>query len=112
MQTDERWYTRLKKPPFTPPSWVFPIVWPVLYSLLAVCFVSQPSWLFVLHLGLNFAWSPVFFGWRRPRWALLILTLMVLTALRLRRTLPGYFDVYLAWILFAWVLNAYIAWAN
>lgn len=109
---DARWYRSLRKPFFTPPPFVFSIVWPILYMLLAVLFVAHPSWLFVGHLVLNLSWSPVFFQQRRPAWALLVLTGMVVTALFLRRRLPWTFDLYLTWILFAWTLNAGIVWLN
>ena len=38
----------------------------------------------------------------------MVLTLMVLTAAALRETMPWTFDIYVAWICFAWILNASI----
>ena len=32
--TDTRWYKSLKQSPLTPPSWVFPIAWTILYALI------------------------------------------------------------------------------
>ncbi|MDG5767216.1 tryptophan-rich sensory protein [Balneolales bacterium ANBcel1] len=32
----ETWYRTIEKPGFTPPDWVFPVVWPTLYLLMAV----------------------------------------------------------------------------
>jgi tryptophan-rich sensory protein len=71
------WYRDLVKPPWNPPAWVFGPVWTVLYLCMAMA--GWRVWqaadsrrrrlalgLFALQLGLNFAWSPIFFGLRRP----------------------------------------------
>jgi len=67
------WYPALRKPPLTPPNWVFPVVWNILFFLMGVAL-----WLavraagsvrrlgvalvpFALQLGLNLAWSFLFF---------------------------------------------------
>ena len=54
------WYTELIKSPLNPPSYVFGIVWPILYIMMA--FVSfkvaeKISLIFILQLVLNAAWS-------------------------------------------------------
>src|SRR5918994_6726356 len=67
------WYANLRKPAFQPPSWMFGVVWTILYTLLglalAIVLREPPSnqrrdalWLFGGQLALNFSWSPVFFG--------------------------------------------------
>lgn len=98
-------YRNLKKPFFTPPRIVFPIVWPILYSILAYLFATQPSILFMLHLGLNFMWTPVFFGNQNVGGGLIVVALMLVTAAMLVPTLPWTFGIYLAWITFAFLLN-------
>src|SRR5579862_665488 len=66
------WYRTLTRPSFAPPNWVFGPVWTALYALMAVAawrvWLAAPSeartWalaLFVLQLGLNLAWSWIFF---------------------------------------------------
>ena len=69
------WYPGLRKPSWTPPSQVFAPVWTVLYAQMAysanrVARSSDPGRrralaLWWLQLGLNAAWTPVFFGARR-----------------------------------------------
>lgn len=67
------WYPTLAKPAATPPDWVFPPVWTVLYVLMAVAMWrvlrvagfarARPAFgLFLLQLALNLAWSWIFFG--------------------------------------------------
>lgn len=70
------WYPRLRKPPGTPPSWVFGPVWTTLYVLMAIS--AWMVWreyhngaraallIFFAQLLLNLAWSAIFFGSRRP----------------------------------------------
>ncbi len=71
-----KWYERLEKPPWTPPNWAFPVVWMILYGMIAVSGwilwtappgteIALPLGLWGLQLALNAAWSPVFFGLRR-----------------------------------------------
>ena len=98
-------YQNLKKPFFTPPPWVFSVVWPILYSLLAFLLVTNPSILFILHLGLNLMWTPVFFGKQNVGAGLAVVTLMLVTAAMLVPTLPWTFGIYVAWIAFAFLLN-------
>src|SRR5579871_2310192 len=66
------WYETLKKPAWNPPNWVFGPVWTTLYVMMAVA--AWTVWradgpgrrlalvLFGVQLGLNAAWSGLFFG--------------------------------------------------
>ncbi|WP_409299143.1 TspO/MBR family protein [Peribacillus sp. SCS-26] len=65
-------YRDLKKPGFPPPSWVFPIVWTGLYTLMGAAryrVASKQSQdpkslaFYNTQLGLNFLWSFLFFKW-------------------------------------------------
>ena len=71
------WYAGLVKPSFNPPSWVFGPVWTALYALMAFAawrILRLPPGLdrrwalscFFVQLGLNAAWSWMFFGANNP----------------------------------------------
>ena len=74
----EPWYAGLQKPPLTPANWVFPIVWPVLYLLMAFAgwlvwrtaggfnAAGAPLSVFGVQLGFNLSWSVIFFGMHNP----------------------------------------------
>ncbi|MDR3734994.1 MAG: tryptophan-rich sensory protein, partial [Acidobacteriaceae bacterium] len=118
------WYRGLTKPAIAPPNWVFGPVWTVLYALMAISawLVSQSapsSWrtcaltLFFAQLGLNLAWSWIFF--RRHAigaalaevillWAGIGVTLLVFS--RVEPLAAWLLAPYWAWVSFAAVLNA------
>ena len=121
------WYRRLDKPSWNPPNWVFGPVWTTLYLLMGLAAVRvwrarspradvRPALaLFGLQLGLNLAWSWLFFDRRRVDLALadiaaLDVALVGTTiAFGRVRTDAGLLLVpYLAWSTFATVLNAEI----
>jgi translocator protein len=121
------WYDGLAKPAFNPPPWVFAPVWTLLYAAIAVAgwrvWRREPEgaamWLWWTQLALNFAWSPVFFAAHRAGLALaLILALFAAAfgftaaAWRLDRPAALLFLPYLAWLLFASVLNIAILMLN
>ncbi len=117
------WYAQLRRPPLTPPGWLFAPVWTVLYALmgLAAWLVWQragwfaaawPLALFLLQLLLNGLWSYLFFGWQRPGLALLdllALWLVVLSTIRVferhHQTAALLLVPYLLWLSFAAYLN-------
>lgn len=124
------WYKTLNKPSWNPPNWVFGPVWTVLYVLMAVAawlvwskvgFDQTSPWLLLygVQLALNVAWSFLFFGARRPDWAL---TEIVFLWLSILATLLAFWKIslmaglllvpYLAWVTFAGVLNATIVRLN
>lgn len=121
------WYAGLEKPPFNPPDWVFAPVWTLLY--LAVAVAGWRIWrmrgtggamtAWWLQLGLNFLWTPVFFGLHEIGWALAIIlallaTIAVFVRLAWDRDRPAalLFLPYGAWVAFATLLTASIWWLN
>ena len=120
------WYPTLVKPSWNPPSWVFGPVWSVLYLGIAV--VGYRLWTFRdkegargtlalwwIQLGLNALWSVIFFGLRRPGYALgeVLILWICLVAIQIRlfrvdRRGAWIWVAYLSWVSFASVLNAAI----
>ncbi|WP_284125925.1 TspO/MBR family protein [Parerythrobacter aestuarii] len=117
------WYDSLEKPAINPPSYLFGIVWPILYVLMGIALALVLSaWgakgrtaaivLFVVQFVVNLAWSPVYFSLQQIDWALgliVVLDVLVIATIVLFwrvRMLAGILLLpYLAWILFATVLN-------
>ncbi|MCL4067483.1 tryptophan-rich sensory protein [Pseudomonas sp. GX19020] len=114
------WYESLAKPGFNPPNQVFGPVWTVLYVLIGIVgwrvfdrIQDQPlRWLWALQLGLNFAWSPAFFGLQNIALGLVIILALLATlvafCLRARTREPVsalLFLPYIAWVAFASLLN-------
>ena len=117
------WYNALNKPFLTPPAWLFGVVWPILYILMAVSliiFISSglnkkkilPLILFFVQLGLNLLWSPIFFDYQDILVALIVivtlwlLVLFTLLAFYRHSKIAGLLLLpYLLWITFATYLN-------
>ncbi len=117
------WYTTLNRAPWNPPGIAFPIVWSILYVLIAISgwrlFATDHTLLkqlWIVQLMLNAAWSYLFFGLHSPLLALidiLLLTFCVLVliiqAWRLGlRPSSCLLMPYALWLLLASSLNAYI----
>jgi tryptophan-rich sensory protein len=124
------WYSRLNKPSYTPPDYVFPIVWTILYSMIAISgwrvWSAQPSWrrrkalrLWAEQLIANAKWTKLFFGQHRPHLALLDVVAMegiileyISVAGKVDRAAALLFMPYMGWVAFATWLNADIALHN
>lgn len=118
------------QPPLSPPEWVFPIVWAILYALMGISAAriwtapeSKPrEWslnLFIGQLILNFFWTLVFFNaraygiasvWIVVLWAVVLA--MILTFRKVDSAAAWLQIPYLAWLTFAsyltfgvWLLN-------
>lgn len=124
------WYQRLDKPSFNPPDAVFPVVWTVLYSLIAVS--GWRVWrqgesperraalrLWIAQLISNAEWTRLFFGEHLPTWSLADLLSLESAVLRyiaearkVDKTAAGLFVPYAAWVAFAALLNAEIVRRN
>lgn len=121
------WYVTLRKPPFTPPSWVFGPVWLALYTLMGIALFlvwrgglsgkeeKVAVTVFFVQLALNAFWSIAFFGFRSPLAGLVVIVLLwvaiMLTDLGFARiSAPAAILLlpYMIWVGFAAVLNASI----
>jgi len=118
------WYQTLEKPPFNPPDWVFAPVWTALYILMGIAawrvwrvrsfeVTGKALTVFAVQLGLNLAWSFLFFGLRRIDLALveivILLCAIITTTImfwRIDRLAGLLFVPYAAWVTYAIVLNA------
>lgn len=114
------WYRSLNKPDWTPPNWLFPVAWSVLYLCMAgaaarVAGVEGSGLalaLWSLQIALNTLWTPVFFGLKRIRaglWVLIALWISVaccMIALWAVDWVSGVLFVpYLCWVTVAGALN-------
>lgn len=121
-------YGELELPPLAPPSWLFPIVWMVLFVLMGISSATvylkrdidpkaatQGLTYYAISLIVNFCWSIVFFNMRAFLLAFIVLAVLVYLIVR---TVLYYFKVspvssylqipYLLWVLFAGYLNIII----
>ena len=118
------------KPLLSPPALLFPVVWTVLYALMGISaarIYSAPKSddrrkglrLFVLQLGINFAWCFVFFTFQEFLYASLLLAAMLIIVAMMcvyfRRvdSLSAYLQIpYLAWLMFAEYLSLGVHFLN
>jgi len=129
------WFPTLVKPWFSPPSWLFGPVWTMLYFLMGLSLyivwnyktetVSKQKYkkqffiLFGIQLILNALWSFLFFGLKSPISGLidiLFLDIAVITTIIYANRVSKYAAVllapYMAWIIFATLLNFAIVLLN
>lgn len=117
-------YQSLNKPLLSPPGWVFPIVWSILYLLMGYSAyriqvsgventkIKQAFLFYGLQLFFNFLWPIIFFGlqWRLTAffilitlWVLIYITMRLFTAID--ETAGDLLLPYLLWVTFAGYLN-------
>lgn len=126
--TKSPWYDTIR-PSITPPNFVFPIAWTILFMLIAVSLFF--AWLnsdkkekkriaivFAVNFVLNVLWSALFFGLRMPWLAFieiimlwLSILMMILVTWRISRLASWLLVPYIAWVTFACVLNYLAAFA-
>ncbi len=114
------WYQSLKKPSWTPPNWLFPVAWSVLYICMSVAGARVAGLeggatalaLWGLQIALNTLWTPIFFGKQDMRKGMIVLVMlwMAVAATMLSMfaldTLAGLlFMPYLVWVTVAGALN-------
>jgi len=117
---DTSWIDR---PWFFPPAVFFPVVWTLLFTLSGVALylvwrrrpgsdVRLAVGVFAVQMTLNVAWTPVFFGLRRPDLGLAVIVALWLAIVgtvvvfdRVDRRGAALLVPYLVWVTFAGVLN-------
>lgn len=121
-----KWYMNIKRSKLNPPSYVFKIVWPILYLLIFItffniynndkcknfCYILQ---IFCIHLILNFIWTTLFFKLKLFFISFIDILLMIITLLYLMtliKNINGKLNLllypYLFWLIFALYLNFFI----
>ncbi len=124
-------YATLNQPPLSPPGWLFPIVWTVLFVLMGIAsylvlrrdpdslVVRNALKLYGIQLVFNFVWSVLFFNlgmfYLAFAWLVLLWVLILVTLLQFRRIAPaaGWLMLpYLLWVTFAGYLNLAVAMLN
>lgn len=121
-------YEGLIKPSFAPPEWVFPIVWTILYFLMAVSLyriilrgkqgknIKKSITLFFIQLVLNLIWTTIFF--RLNLYGLAFIDILIMLIFILLTTFDFYNHdkiasllmlPYIIWVSFAGVLN-FVIW--
>ncbi len=117
-------FETLNQPPLSPPGWLFPVVWTVLYVLMGIASYlvsvsdapheekARALWTYGIQLAFNFLWPIAFFNLKwylfAFLWLVILWILILITALRFGRIRKpaGYLLVpYLLWVAFAGYLN-------
>ena len=117
-------FAALNKPPLSPPGWLFPVVWTILFVLMGyasylVLTAKAPRQeirsaliLYAVQLAVNFFWSIFFFNlslylfsffWLVLLWVLILITSARFT--RISQTAGNLLLPYLLWVTFAGYLN-------
>lgn len=126
-------FNKLNQPPLSPPSWLFPVVWTVLFILMGISsyiiYKNKNTYYFeerekalvyyVLQLIFNFVWSLLFFNmkwfvfsfiWLLVLWVLILL--LMINAKKVNKIAFYLLIPYLLWVTFAGYLNLGIAILN
>lgn len=124
-------YTVMNQPPLSPPGWIFPIVWSILYLAMGYASyrilmsgadkadIKQALTFYGIQLALNFLWPIIFFGlqwyWVAFVWLVLLWVFIYLT-MRMFGTIDDTAEnlliPYLLWVTFAGYLNLGVALLN
>ncbi len=122
-------YQKLRQPPLSPPGWLFPIVWTILFLLMGIA--AYLVWVrdstgrngallfYALQLVFNFVWMLIFFNAQNYSlaffWLLALWVLILITTIRFFKEskAAGWLMIpYLLWVAFAGYLNAGIWFLN
>ena len=121
----QTWYPFLNKQTLTPPNFIFPIVWSLLYLCMGISigliWNTQHTkrktlrWLFSCQLLLNFTWSICFFYFQSPLLGFIDILLLdifiiyyMIESYPVKKISSLLFIPYTLWLLLATYLNGYI----
>ena len=111
----------MNKPDLSPPGWLFPVVWTILYSLMGISYyiisqsgedITTPKRLYIIQLFFNYMWSFIFFNmenylfafiWIAVLWIIILLT--DVSFYRINKVSGLLFIPYILWVTFAGYLN-------
>lgn len=114
------WYDGLYKPDWTPPPWVFPLTWTVLYLFMSLAAMriamqdgnGQALAFWAMQIAFNTLWTPIFFGLHKLRAAMVVIVILWLSV---AATTVSFMSVdviagvlfvpYLIWVTIAAALN-------
>ncbi|QAA33925.1 TspO/MBR family protein [Clostridium manihotivorum] len=125
--SSDKQYLNLSKPILSPPSWIFPIVWIILYLLMAIAAyrvyqlekqginINNALLFYSIQLVLNFLWPLIFFKLRLYGLAfieLVVLFIFIIITfikfLKVDRVSGILIAPYILWVTYAGVLNFFI----
>ena len=115
-------YGALNKPPLSPPGFIFPIVWGILYILMGISYTKvtnkkslytdEAKLIYGIQLVVNALWTPIFFGLKQYFlafiWLLMLIVLVVFMIIIFNKIdkKAAYLQIpYILWLLFAAYLN-------
>ena len=124
-------FATVQKPPLSPPAWLFPVVWTILYVLMGIASylvlqqgpdrveVEMAFRTYFWQLFFNFVWPILFFNFQNYLvsliWLIIMWILILITIFRFYKCnrLAAYIMIpYLLWTTFAGYLNFGIFWLN
>ena len=121
----------MSKPPLSPPAWLFPVVWTILYVLMGIASylvyqqgedmddVKEALKIYLIQLAFNFFWSIFFFNfewylfsfiWLIALWGLILVTILKFS--KISKPAAYLMIPYLIWVTFAGYLNLAIYMLN
>lgn len=114
-------YTIINRPKISPPGWIFPVVWTILYILMGISYGLlienkkndlKTKSIYIAQLFLNYSWSIIFFTLKLRFLAiiwiiLLVISIIIMIAIFFKRNkMSGILQIpYLLWCLFATYLT-------
>lgn len=116
-------FEEVEKPPLSPPAWLFPVVWTILYVLMGIALYlvvttktmdnKTPALIsFGVQLFFNFFWSIIFFNaqaylfafiWLLLLWVAIVVNIYFFN--KINTTSAKLLIPYLVWVTFAGYLN-------
>jgi len=115
-------YSIINKPSFSPPAFIFPIVWTILYILMGISAYmimisdnkdkNKAYGIYLVQLIVNGLWSLFFFRFKwylfSFLWIILLISLVIIMIDKFYKInkIAGYLQLpYLLWLIFASILN-------